>query len=62
MLVCWTLLACVWMIVWRDKEPVPEEDPAELNDPATGVEDPNEDEGKSHWPFDHTDPMNDCLW
>jgi hypothetical protein len=40
------LLVCV--TVWRDKGPVPEEDPAEENDPVTGAENVSKDEGESH--------------
>jgi hypothetical protein len=40
-----SLIVCV--IVWCDKGPVPKEDPAEQNDPVTGVENVSEDEGKS---------------
>jgi hypothetical protein len=34
------------VIVWCDKEPVPEEDPTEENDPVTGAENVSKDEGK----------------
>jgi hypothetical protein len=54
-----SLIVCV--IIWCDKEAVPEEDPVEQNDHVMGVENVSEDEGKSHRPFDHIDPMNDCL-
>jgi hypothetical protein len=53
-------LVCV--IVWRDKEPMPEEDPAEQNGPVMGAENITEDEGKSHWTFwSYCSYMYDCL-
>jgi hypothetical protein len=55
-----SLLVCV--IVWCDKEHVPEEDPAKQNDLMTGVENVSEDEGKSHLIFwSYCSYMYDCL-
>jgi hypothetical protein len=56
-----SLFVCV--IVWCNKEPVPEGDPAEQNDPVMGVENVSEDEGKSHLTFwSYCSYMHDCLY
>jgi hypothetical protein len=44
-----SLLACV--IVWRDKEPISEEELNVPNDLTSDGEHLSEDEGKSHWTF-----------
>jgi hypothetical protein len=44
-----SLLACV--IIWHDKEPIPEEELNIPNDPTPDGEHLSEDEGRSHWTF-----------